>query len=211
MRIFLLLTSLFYSLSTLAQVSNNPDAKILLDKVSSTTDSYEAIEIMFEYSINNKAEDIEETANGVVLIKDQQYTLTFMGFTQISDGENVWTILNDDEEVQISEIDTEDETAITPSNLLKMYEEGFTYQLGAMNSNLQIVELTPTETEEVDFFKINLTIDTKVYQIKSIAQYGKNGTNSNYVIKSFITKEIEDSTFVFDELNYPNYDIIDMR
>lgn len=211
MRIFLLLTSLFYSLSTLAQVSNNPDAKILLDKVSSTTDSYEAIEIMFEYSINNKAEDIEETANGVVLIKDQQYTLTFMGFTQISDGENVWTILNDDEEVQISEIDTEDETAITPSNLLKMYEEGFTYQLGAMNSNLQIVELTPTEKEEVDFFKINLTIDTKVYQIKSIAQYGKNGTNSNYVIKSFITKEIEDSTFVFDELNYPNYDIIDMR
>jgi outer membrane lipoprotein-sorting protein len=211
MRIFLLLTSLFYSLSTLAQVSNNPEAKILLDKVSSTTDSYEAIEIMFDYSIYNKAEDIEETANGVVLIKDQQYTLTFMGFTQISDGENVWTILNDDEEVQISEIDTEDETAITPSNLLKMYEKGFTYQLGAKNSNLQIVELTPTETEEVDFFKINLTIDTKVYQIKSIAQFGKNGTNSNYQIKSLTTQDIKDSTFVFDEQDFPDYDIIDMR
>ena len=113
-----------------SQISSNPEARYLLDQVSAETDKHEAIQIVFEYRLNNKAENIQEKTNGELTLKGNQYILSFMGIEQISDGENVWTVMENDEEVQISEIDLDDENAITPSNLLKMYEDGFIYQMG---------------------------------------------------------------------------------
>ena len=130
MKIFLLVVSLFATqLSTFAQITSSPEAKVILDKVSNATDAMEAIHIIFEYKLSNKAENISESSMGELTLKKDQYLLSFMGLEQMSDGENVWTILTDDEEIQIAEIDLEDESALTPSNLLKMYETGFIYQV----------------------------------------------------------------------------------
>lgn len=210
-RLLLLFSFIFISTHTWAQVSSDANAKTLLDKVSTTTDSYEAIEIIFEYILENKAENIQESTNGELTLKKEQYSLSFMGFEQMSDGENVWTILTDDEEVQISEIDNEDESSITPTNLLKMYEEGFIYKMGDLQGALQVVELLPEDADAVDFFKINLLIDTKASQIKSLKQFGKNGTQSEYIIKTFSPTIIDDSAFVFDENKFPDFDIVDLR
>ena len=119
-----------------------PEAKVILDKVSAATDAMEAIHIVFEYKLINKTENISESSMGELTLKKDQYLLSFMGLEQMSDGENVWTILTDDEEIQIAEIDLEDENALTPSNLLKMYETGFIYQLQEKVGNLQIIELS---------------------------------------------------------------------
>ena len=138
----LLLISLFISqIISFAQISNDPAAKILLDEVSAATDAHEAIYISFDYNLNNKAENIQENTAGELTLKKNQYTLSFMGINQISDGENVWTIMEDDEEIQISEIDLDDENTLTPSNLLKMYEEGFIYQMKEKNGKQQTIEL----------------------------------------------------------------------
>ena len=126
-----------------AQIFSDPAAKVLLDEVSLATDAHEAIHVVFEYKLNNKTENVKETAIGELTLKDDQYILSFMGVEQLSDGENVWTIMKDDEEVQISEIDLEDEGALSPSNLLKLYEKDFIYQMGEKVGNLQIIELVP--------------------------------------------------------------------
>ena len=73
-----------------SQISSNPEARYLLDQVSAETDKHEAIQIVFEYHLNNKAENIQEKTNGELTLKDNQYILSFMGIEQISDGENVW-------------------------------------------------------------------------------------------------------------------------
>ena len=132
-----LLISLFTTqIICYAQISNDPAAKILLDEVSAATDAHEAIHISFEYNLNNKSENIHENTTGELTLKKNQYTLSFMGVNQVSDGENVWTIIEEDEEIQISEIDLDDENTLTPSNLLKMYEEGFIYQMKEKNGNI---------------------------------------------------------------------------
>ena len=208
----LLLISLFTTqIISFAQIGNDPAAKTLLDEVSAATDAHEAIYISFEYNLNNKSENIQENTAGELTLKKNQYTLSFMGVNQISDGENVWTVMEDDEEIQISEIDLDDENTLTPSNLLKMYEEGFIYQMKEKNGKLQTIELLPENPDDVDYLKIHLIVDTQLKQIKKLKQFGNNLTESEYVIKEFSLTNIDDITFILNTSNFPGFDIVVLR
>jgi outer membrane lipoprotein-sorting protein len=212
MKFSLLLVSILASqFLSFAQIASEPAAKVILDKVSAATDAMDAIEIVFEYKLSNKTENIEDSSMGELTLKKNQYLLSFMGLNQMSDGENVWTILTDDEEVQISEIDLEDENALTPANLLKMYENGFIYQLLEKTGSFQIIELIPDNPDEVDYIRIELLIDTNLNQIKKLTQFGKNATETTYIINNFAPSIVTDDAFEFKEKNYPGFDIIDLR
>lgn len=207
-----LLISLFTTqIICYAQISYDPAAKILLDEVSAATDAHEAIYISFEYNLNNKSENIHENTTGELTLKKNQYTLSFMGVNQVSDGENVWTIIEEDEEIQISEIDLDDENTLTPSNFLKMYEEGFIYEMKERNGKLQTIELLPENLDDVDYTKILLIIDTQLKQIKKLKQFGNNQTESEYIIKEFTPTSIDDNTFILNTSRFPNFEIIDLR
>ena len=209
---FQLLISLFATqIICCAQISNDPDAKSLLDEVSAATDAHEAIYISFEYNLINKSENIQENTAGELTLKKNQYTLLFMGINQISDGENVWTIMEEDQEIQISEIDLDDENTLTPSNLLKMYEEGFIYRMKERNGKIQTVELLPENADAVDYIKIHLIIDTQLKQIIKLKQFGNNQTESEYVIKEFLPTTIDNNTFILNSSDFPEFEIIDLR
>lgn len=212
MKFSLLLVSILASqFLSFAQIASEPAAKKILDKVSAATDAMDAIEIVFEYKLSNKTENIEDSSMGELTLKKNQYLLSFMGLNQMSDGENVWTILTDDEEVQISEIDLEDENALTPANLLKMYENGFIYQLLDKTGSFQIIELIPENPDEVDYIRIELLIDTDLDQIKKLTQFGKNATETTYIINNFAPSIVADDAFEFNEKNYLGFEIIDLR
>tara|TARA_B110000967_G_C18894581_1_gene569664 strand:+ start:1515 stop:2153 length:639 start_codon:yes stop_codon:yes gene_type:complete len=212
MKFSLLLVSILASqFLSFAQIASEPAAKKILDKVSAATDAMDAIEIVFEYKLSNKTENIEDSSMGELTLKKNQYLLSFMGLNQMSDGENVWTILTDDEEVQISEIDLEDENALTPANLLKMYENGFIYQLLDKTGSFQIIELIPDNPDEVDYIRIELLIDTDLDQIKKLTQFGKNATETTYIINNFAPSIVADDAFEFNEKNYLGFEIIDLR
>ena len=211
MRLLLLISLFATQITCYAQISNDNTAKILLDEVSAATDAHEAIYISFEYNLNNKSEKIQENTAGELTLKKNQYTLSFMGINQISDGENIWTIMEDDEEIQISEIDLDDENTLTPSNLLKMYEEGFIYQMKERNGKLQTIELLPENANDVDYIKIHLIIDTQLKQIKKLKQFGNNQTESEYVIKEFIPTTIDNNKFILNLSDFPEFEIIDLR
>tara|TARA_B100001093_G_scaffold517540_2_gene599379 strand:- start:2746 stop:3378 length:633 start_codon:yes stop_codon:yes gene_type:complete len=200
-----------FSISAVAQISSDPLAKNLLDEVSKETDKLDAIEIIFQYNLTNKEENIRDSSIGELSLKKEQYILSFMDIKQISDGENVWTIIEDDEEIQISEIDLEDENALTPSNFLKMYEKGFIYQMGEKIGELQIIELFPEKPNDADYIKIHLLIDTQIKQIKNLKQFGKNASVSEYIINKFVPSFLDDSAFTFVESDYPGFEITDLR
>lgn len=206
--LFSLLTSLTISYG---QISNDPAAKALLDEVSEATNEHEAIYISFDYNLINKAENIQENTSGELTLKKDQYTLSFMGLNQISDGKNIWTIMEEDEEIQISEIDLDDENTVTPSNFLKMYEEGFIYQMKEISGKLQTIELLPENIDNVDYIKILLIIDTQLKQIKKLKQFGNNQTESEYIIKEFLPITIDNNEFILDTSNFSQFDIIDLR
>lgn len=193
-------------------------AKTILDKLSKKTASYTSMKADFEYVMQNKSEDIEESQEGSILSKGEKYNLEIAGQKIISDGKTVWTILDEAEEVQINNVPEEDETEdyISPTKILKLWEQGFNYKFDKTemlkDSKVDVINLYPEKADEKSFHTIKLYIDQLKTIVSQIVIKGKDGTDYIYKIKSFQTNEtINDSEFVFSTSKNPSYDVIDLR
>ena len=108
--IFNLSIVLFISLISYSQ--NADDAKILLDEVSSTMNNYDNVYIEFDYTLENKAADVEQKNKGDVTIQGNKYLVNFFDTTQIYDGSKTYSIISENEEVNISTESIDDENTL---------------------------------------------------------------------------------------------------
>jgi len=102
-RYIILTITIFTFLTAFSQ--NDARAKKILDKVSETMSSYDNVFIDFEYVLNNKAEDVQQELNGDVVLQGEKYMVNLFGSTQIYDGLKTYTIIPENEEVNISDTD----------------------------------------------------------------------------------------------------------
>ena len=153
MKKYIFLTiSIFYSLSY-SQVDS--DAEKLLNKVSENIKSYNNIYINYTYTLNNLEEDINYTNRGSFVTENDNWRFEMLGITRIFDGDKLYTISPDDEEVTISSQNPEDETTITPNKMLYFYEEGYYFEMGSVKyigntdfrKKIQYVKLIPMDSE----------------------------------------------------------------
>jgi outer membrane lipoprotein-sorting protein len=188
-------------------------AKGILDKLSAKTKAYKTIKAEFQFTLNNKTEGINETQTGKIQIKGNKYFLSIAGQDVISDGQSIYTILNDAEEVQINSIpDEEDEDFISPNTIFTLYETGFKYKYLKEDKGVHIINLYPKQADEKEFHRIDLFINKVKNQISKVKIFGKDGSTTKYTIKSFIANSaISDSKFTFDKTKHPKFEVIDLR
>ena len=211
MKKYILLTILiFYNLSY-SQV--NTDAQKLLNKVSENIKSYDNIYINYAYTLNNLEEDINYTNRGSFITENDNWRFEMLGITRIFDGDRLYTISPDDEEVTISSQNPEDETTITPNKMLYFYEEGYYFEMGNVkyigNANfrkkIQYVKLIPMDSD-ADIKYIDLGIDTEFNQIYEVVETGKNETITTISIIDFeFNVSLNEKLFVFDSAKYEGY------
>ena len=120
----LTLLLLGFSLITNAQ---DKKAKSLLDEVTAKIKGYDNVVIDFKYVLNNSKENINQISKGNVTLQGNKYILNFMGVTKIFDGKKTYTIVPEDEEVTVSNINDSDEKAITPSKMLTFFNSGYKF------------------------------------------------------------------------------------
>ena len=204
--IFGLFTMLSYS-------QDNSDAELLLNKVSENIKNYDNIYINYAYTLQNIEEDINQTNNGSFVTEDEKWRFEMLGVTRIFDGNKLYSISPDDEEVTISSQDPEDETTITPNKMLYFYEEGYYFEMdesrfvgnGQFRKKIQYVKLIPKDSEaEIKY--ILLGIDTEFNQIYEVIETGKNETVTTISIVDFeFNLPLDGKLFVFDEEKYQDY------
>ena len=204
--IFGLLTMVSYS-------QDNSDAELLLNKVSENIKNYDNIYINYAYTLQNIEEDINQTNNGSFVTEDEKWRFEMLGVTRIFDGNKLYSISPDDEEVTISSQDPEDETTITPNKMLYFYEEGYYFEMdesrfvgnGQFRKKIQYVKLIPKDSEaEIKY--ILLGIDTEFNQIYEVIETGKNETVTTISIVDFeFNLPLDSKLFVFDEEKYQDY------
>ncbi|MCD4698503.1 MAG: outer membrane lipoprotein carrier protein LolA [Bacteroidales bacterium] len=200
---------------SMAQDIEKGDKKSLeiLERLTAKTESYKTIKVEFTYKMLNKEADINESTDGALLIMGNKYRLNIAGQDVISDGETVWTYIEDAEEVQVNEVEDSEES-ITPNKLLSSYNDDFrskfikeNFQYGA---TVNVVDLTPFEGKT--YYKVRLIIDKSKDQLYEITIFDKNGSTYSYIINKFITNlDVSASEFTFNESDYPGVDMIDMR
>ena len=211
MKKYIFLTiSIFYSLS---YSQADIDAEKLLNKVSENIKSYDNIYINYTYTLNNLEEDINYTNRGSFVTENDNWRFEMLGITRIFDGDKLYTISPDDEEVTISSQNPEDETTITPNKMLYFYEDGYYFEMGSVkyigNTNfrkkIQYVKLIPMDSE-ADIKYINLGIDTEFNQIYEVVETGKNETITTISIVDFeFNVSLNENLFVFDSAKYEGY------
>ncbi len=202
-----LLLIAFVTLGTQAQ--NSQKAEDLLNDVSSKVKSYDNMVIDFKYSLENTAEDVSQETRGDVSIKGDKYLLNLMGTTQMFDGKKIYTIIPEDEEINISTYNPDESNSITPSKMFTFYEEGYNYEWdGTQNvkgRTIQYIKLTPKDSN-AEVKNILLGIDNQTKNIYNLIQTQENGTKITITVKSFKTNQpIAKNLFTFDQDRYANY------
>jgi len=186
-------------------------AKVLLDEVSEKINSYENIQLSFKYNLKNTAENVNQEMRGKATLQGAKYFVELMGVTQLFDGEKLYTINPEDEEVTVSEKDEDDEGGFTVAKFYSFYQDGYTYEMDIIQNiggrKIQYVKLTPIDTNaENDYILIG--VDTKAKNIYKVILATKNGTKITVTINSFKTNQpIAKKLFVFDPSKYADYDI----
>jgi len=194
---------------------HDPKAKQILDAVSAKTETYSSLRITFEYTMDNKQDNIHESQEGKLLLKGKQYRLDISGREIYSDGQVQWTHLIDDEEVQISEAEYKEGT-LSPTNIFTIYEKGFKYQYIKEEvkggKTLQLIKLFPEDADSKAYHTINLRVDKAKKQIHSITVVAKEGDDYTYTILKLTPNPATTAAdFKFDKAKHPDVEVIDLR
>lgn len=190
-------------------------AKSLLDKIGQTYKAYKTIQADFSLTIKQPQQAVH-TESGVMVMNQRagKYRITMGDQDIISDGKTQWMVLKDVGEVQVTEVAPATD-AISPTNIFSFYQEGYKYVSASDervdDKRLAVVELTPEDTH-TPYFKIKLRVDEKTYQIHDVTVFDKSGNQFVYTIKNTkANPQFADNRFVFQQADYPNMEIVDLR
>lgn len=189
--------------------NREPEAQTLLEAVSAKVKSYDNMVLEFKYVLENSEENINQETRGNITLANEKYFLNILGLTRIFDGESLYTISPEDEEVTISSLNTADENTITPSKMLTFYENGYNYKMDIIQNiqgrKIQYVRLDPIDsTTEIKYVLLGIDINTKhVYRLIEI---GANSTKTILTVNSFKTNQpLSETLFTFDASNYSDF------
>ncbi len=203
---FQIIALLLFSISTQAQ---DKKAKDLLNQVTAIVKSYDNIVIDFKYSLHNSKENIHQDSKGNVTLKGNQYVLNFMGVTKVFDGKKSYTIVPEDEEVTISSVNENDDSAVTPSKMLTFFNSGYKCTMDKLEDikgrKIQYIKLIPMNAKD-QRKEILLGIDVQTKHIYNLIETGKKGTKTTLTVNSFKTNQpLSKNQFTFVASKYPNY------
>ena len=182
---------------------NSEEAVKLLNKVSENIKSYDNIYINYTYTLFNLEEDINQINKGSFVTEDDKWKFVMLDVTRIFDGDKLYTIIPDDEEVTISTQNPDDESTITPNKMLYFYEEGYNFEMDIVQyvgrKKIQYVKLIPMDSDaEIKY--ILMGIDVEFNQIYKVIETGINDTQTTIAIIDFeVNLPLEESLFVFDK------------
>ena len=186
--------------------------KELLDKANEQFQSYKNAYIEFSYSLKSDQLPTQETNEGTIWIKGDQFVLNLMGNKQIYNGKKLYSISEEFQEINVSSEKSED--LISPTEFLSLYKKDYTVSWDIKqrlkNKTIQYIKLKPNDTSsEIKYALIG--IDQKTNKLHNFIQIGKSGVTTEVEIKNMIVNKPEtDGSFAFDASKYKGYDIIDL-
>ena len=191
-------------------LSSQDDKKAveLLDKMSDNYKKMKGFTSSFTYSMNNLNEDIQDSFEGKISVRNEKYILFIEGQKIINDSKTVWTYIEELNEVTISEFDPS-EQEISLNNIFEIYKEGFTYKYLGIKEDFSMVEIYP-EDEDKSYYKILFKINSSNL-LESFTVYDNSNSLYIYSINDFVEEELDATLFSFELENYPDIEVIDFR
>ena len=178
------------------------NAKSILDAVSAHYKSKNAIYFKFIYATAGKNEI------GDFYASKDKYRLKIMGSEQIFDGNKIYSINEEEQEVTVSKSNG-GENVLSPMSYLEAYKKNYNIIYVSKKNNQDIIKLTPIKNNKIK--QVLLYINFAKKQIEKVEQYAANNTKTSIIISQY--KEniaMSSSVFSFNKNQYKNYLITEL-
>ncbi len=211
------LLTVFALCTTVSFGQNNTSAKAkqILDQVSKKTKGYSSISLTYSL-VHTSPEGSNDNANGDMLLKGNKYKLSVLDNVLYCDGKTLWTHMLEEKEVDITNVDNSDKSALNPVNVLTMYEKGFKYSFiqerFEQTRAIYVIDLYPENIEKSEYSKVRLSIDKDKTQLWKAEYFAKDGNKYTIAINTFkVNQPIPDASFTFDKAKNRGVKVIDER
>lgn len=209
MRVYLTILSFLICFQVLCQ-----DAKDILKKAADLYSAESPIELDFTINTQNVGDDFVHSQNGIAFMSLNKFKINIPEAIAWFDGSTQWIYVKDLNEVNITTPTGADLMGISPMVLLRIYDKGykvsFVGQTENTGSSVYEIAMNP-EDPNVSIGVIHLQIDKKTYRIKQI-KINNNGLENTFLVRQYRPNSImDDSVFVFNPVDYPQAEIVDLR
>ncbi len=204
--LFLLIS---FSISSLSFAQNDPNAKKILDAVSTKVKSFKGITGSFSIkSITSKGKD-NGVKTGSVSIKGQKYILKQGKVEIICDAVKIYNY-DGSKTVTITPVEESGQT-LSPQNLLSnFYDKDFTYKLISTKDNFHEIQLVPNDKRK-NFSKVTVFVDKAKSMITKAKILDKSNNTIEFTLNNVNTNAVlADNIFTFNKAHYPaNIEVLD--
>lgn len=212
-----LVNSITIGIFTLATAANfsaqkiDAQAKTLLDAVSSQYKSKNNVYLKFVYGTGT-GKKVTKTEPGIFYSAKDKYKLKIMGTEQIYDGNKIYNISAEDQEVTVAK-PTGSEQMFSPLTYMEEYKKGYNVKyVGKMNVNgvnADYIKLIPTTKNGIK--EVNLFVNAAKKQLVKLEQFSTDNTVSVIAISDYKENQtLSNTMFTFDKNQYKNYIVTEL-
>lgn len=212
MKRLLLLVTLF-SFVAFGFSQNDPKAKTILDKSSSTYKSYKSIYAEFELKNENASGKALGTEKGKMWTKGSKFFVELGNRKIFSDGKYLYNADADTKEVTKTLVDN-NESGFTPQKIFtNFYDKDFLYRYSsegtANGKKVNEIEMTPKDKSN-QFHKVYLGVESATNHISFLKLLNKAGNRITYQINKFVPNStVSDAKFTYSAKDYPDFELLD--
>lgn len=203
-----------FTIATAASLSAqkiDAKAKTLLDAVSSQYKSKNNVYLKFVYGTGT-GKKVTKTEPGIFYSAKDKYKLKIMGTEQIYDGNKIYNISAEDQEVTVAK-PTGSEQMFSPLTYIEEYKKGYNVKyIGKVNVNgvnADYIKLTPTAKNGIK--EVNLFVNAAKKQLVKLEQFSTDNTVSVIAINDYKENQtLSNTMFTFDKNQYKNYIVTEL-
>ena len=186
-------------------------AKTILDAVATNYKSKDNVYFKFVYGTGT-GKKVTKTEPGIFYSAKDLYKLKIMGTEQIFDGNKIYNISAEDQEITVAK-PTRSEQMFSPLTYIEQYKKGYNVKyVGKLNVNgvnSDYIKLTPVKNNGIK--EVNLFVNAAKKQIVKIEQFSNDNAVSVIAINDYKENQKLSSTmFTFDKDQYKNYFVTEL-
>lgn len=191
------------------------DAQAILEQTAQAYEQSDGIKADFAIHSVIPQQNISESFEGVIEMKGDKFKLETPDMITWYNGETQWVYLTRNGEVNVSTPAGDELLLANPAVLLRQYKKGFAVQYKGTSTTRQAksaYDITLTPQKKSDILQVDLQIEKTSHIPAAITITDKNGATASIHVSKWETgKHQPDSFFSFNESDYPETEIIDLR
>lgn len=202
--------TLFFLLSAVAGYSQT--AKDILDETASRLKKSGGIQATFE-ATSFLGTTEKGSTNGTICVKGSKFKVNTSDACIWFDGKKQWSLYANSDEVNVSTPTPEEIQSINPYTFIELYKQGYDLSLKEVAyRNESCYEITlSAQDQHAKLREMKVIVDKHKFYPRSVRLKQGNDWFRVRILNLKTNQKWSDKYFEFDQKEYPNIDVIDLR